>query len=777
MTPISAPVRAHQVAFDTGSFVRPVHRFGWEPVPVPAAGPPGVSGLRLLVVGADATLAGDVAAALRDLGAAADVCAPGHEPEPAAWDGIVDLNVTGQPYETGDTAWKSALERTVRVVQHRYADWRTEARVGRCCYLVVTEMGGRMGYDDAAVPQPLGGIWAGLAKCLPRELPNLAVKVIDVDRVAPVALARTVAGELCAADQFEVGYRDGVRCTLEARRRDTGPPRLALGPQDVVLVTGGARGVGFAFARGVAAETGCRVVVTGRSDLPDGQDWYTEDDEAYARRCRDRVASARTADQLRDIRAVQRRETELRSIRANLAAAGPSVSYERCDCADAEQVGALLRRIPAPAVIVHNAGIDEPRRLDEKSPAEVVRTVDVKVSGFGNLVAAVLAEPRLRDALKLLCNVGSLAGRLGGMIGQVDYSAGNEALARLGFWAATTHGLPVQTLCWPTWERLGVIANYDAAVRYVSTIAPDDGVRRWIGEITSAATGEVMFIGQIGTALVPSMLRGFWRFTGHPDLPRLHSLAHFLGELTEFELFAGLRTRVTYRAGTQPCLADFQVHGEPALPVSVLIEQACGLGDWVVPPGWPRQHLAEIRDVTVSLPGLRLAGATAFECLAAGVAGEDGWAVTVRITTGGRAVAAMTLVYRAEAPVLTDAVPVPVTRAAALPAGGLRWTGLALGVPEITGTAGGGWYARLPAVTAGDLWTVPFPPAPGITPAAVETAIRATAVTAGDLRIDRIVPCPGAQHVRELHGSPDGRDWLGVADGQPVLRLEGLTVR
>ena len=40
--------------------------------------------------------------------------------------------------------------------------------------------------------QPLVGIWAGLAKCLPRELPNLAVKVVDVQDTAPEAVAATV---------------------------------------------------------------------------------------------------------------------------------------------------------------------------------------------------------------------------------------------------------------------------------------------------------------------------------------------------------------------------------------------------------------------------------------------------------------------------------------------------------------------------------------------------------------------------------------------------------
>ena len=87
--------------------------------------------------------------------------------------------------------------------------------------------------------------------------------------------------------------------------------------------------------------------------------------------------------------------------------------------------------------------------LDRKTPEEVVRTVAMKVTGFANLVREIQADPARRAALKVFCNVGSLAGRMGGMIGRIDYAAGNEALARLGFWARDGLGLPVQTLCWP----------------------------------------------------------------------------------------------------------------------------------------------------------------------------------------------------------------------------------------------------------------------------------------------------------------------------------------
>jgi NAD(P)-dependent dehydrogenase (short-subunit alcohol dehydrogenase family) len=777
-----APVRPHLSAFDEDSFVRPVHRLVWHPVPTPLTGRDGphpVAGRRLLVLGDDPALVAAVAARARAAGAVVDEATPGHEPAAAAWDGIVDLNVTGSVYGLDAAHWRAALARTTATVQHRYADWRAEVRADHCFYLAVTAMGGLMGYRDAGGGQPLGGIWAGFAKCLPRELPNLAVKVVDVDAPDPGAVAEAVCAELAAWDLFEIGYRDGVRHALSPRKAEVAPAAFDLTAEDVVLVSGGARGVGFALARGLAERFGCHVVVTGRRALPVGADWLDAGTEAYDRRCAAEVAAARGAAELRATRARHRTQAEQRDVRANLndaARGGLRISYEPCDCTDPAQVADLFARVPPPAVVVHNAGIDEPKRLDLKSADEVARTVDVKVAGFANLLREVLAAPERRAALRVFCNVGSLAGRMGGMIGQIDYAAGNEALARLGFWARDHHGLAVQTMCWPTWERLGVIANYSAAVRYVSTIDPADAVRRWAAEIRSAGSDEVMFIGQVGAALVPNQLRGFWLFTGHPDLPRLHALAHFLGEVEEFEPFRRLRSAISHRAGTHPCLGEFRVGGAPALPVSVLLEQACAVADWVVPPGWPAQHLAELRDIVVHLPRLRL-DRPRFTTEAAGEQRPEGWTVAVTVRTeDGATACTLTLLYRATPPEPFAAAPAhtgerqPV--AAPRPAA-LLWPGIAIGRPTWFTRGDGTTEVLLPAVTANDLWTSAFPPEHGIAPAAVESIVRAAVPDADTpLRIARIAVRPGAQRVAALHGSPDGRTWLGTGDATTVLRVD-----
>ncbi|MFF3443403.1 hypothetical protein [Streptosporangium sp. NPDC002721] len=107
--------------------------------------------------------------------------------------------------------------------------------------------------------------------------------------------------------------------------------------------------------------------------------------------------------------------------------------------------------------------------------------------------------------------------------------------------------------------------------------------------------------------------------------------------------------------------------GRPALPVSVLVEQACSVADWVVPPGWPLQHLASIRDIRVHPSALVLDGGRfgtsavgetgpvldggRFTTSAVGETTEEGWTVHVTITAADGAVAgSMRLLYRPEPP-------------------------------------------------------------------------------------------------------------------------------
>ncbi|MCO5989587.1 KR domain-containing protein [Actinoallomurus spadix] len=749
-----------------------------------------LAGRRVVVLGQEATLIDEVVSALRARGARAETYSGSSAPPAAhAWDGIVDLNLTGTVYRFGDSCWREPLRITTAALQSVYPAWVREPRYGHHFYLAVTHLGGLMGYDEIPLPQPLGGIWAGLAKGLRFELPAIGIKVVDLDTASAPAIARAVESECAAWDRVEVGYRAGRRHGLTAGPRDVPAPTIDLGPADTVLISGGARGVGFAVARGLAESFGCRVVVTGRGELPTTEPWLSMNGEQFARWKKEQLGRAATSAQFGRLRKTLARVEHLREIDHNLrdaARAGLRVEYARCDCTDAEQVEALVASLtPGPSMVVHNAVADEWRRFDRRSIEEVQRSVEVKIDGFATLLGAVTSTPRRRGALRLVCNVGSVSGRVGGMVGQVAYSGANDGLARLGMWARNAMDVPVQTLCWATWDGLGNVPNHEAAARYGSMVDPTDGVRRWLDEIRAAHREEVVFLGDLGEAILPTQLAGLRDLRGFRGLKHLVSLEHYLGEVESYEEFRSIRSSTRLRAGAHPCLSEFRVDGRDALPVSVLLEYGVATGHWVVPAGRPRLHLTEIRDIGIRLDRLTIEGDHVSITKEGHGAFRDGrWQVRVEITRRtGEPVAAMTLVYDdSPATIPRDPLGPPGGRPAGAPArGGLDWTGVLFPPLPWLLDAQGGRAARLPLRAPADLWTKVSVPDVSVSPGAIEALVQAVVGEPGNerafrLRMERLVLGPGARRVRELHASADLTEWIGAeaAGRPPAMLAEGV---
>src|SRR5262249_37427416 len=149
---------------------------------------------------------------------------------------------------------------------------------------------------------------------------------------------------------------------------------LPLGPDDVLLVTGGGKGIAAECALALARETGVRLVLLGRA--------RPEDDPALA--------------------------TNL----CRLPRAGATARYYAVDVLGASGVAAAVRdatrkrgRITA---VLHGAGTNVPRLIAELDTASVLRTVAPKVDGARNVLDAL--DPA---ALRLFVMFGSLIARTG----------------------------------------------------------------------------------------------------------------------------------------------------------------------------------------------------------------------------------------------------------------------------------------------------------------------------------------------------------------------------
>ena len=499
-----------------------------------------------------------------------------------------------------------------------------------------------------------GGVWVGLAKTLPRELPNCNVRVLDLAPGGHDDLEERLLDELYQWGLFEIGYRDGRRLMVAGEAEDAPPPRIGLGEEDTILVTGGSRGIGFALARGLAGEFGVRVVVTGRSPLPADEPWLRLDEAEY-KAYETSVLKAPPDDgqTVAEARRGLERLRQLRELTANLEAAhanGLPIVYAACDFTDAGQLRALLESIgPGLTGVVHNASVSAPTRLPGKSLDAFLTTVETKVGVFLDLFEAVADRP-----LKFFCNVGSLVGRWGGMIGEIDYAAANAGLSIAGAWAAARAQFPVQTVCWPTWERLGgMIKNFDVTLSYMSALDVDEGVYRWKRELLGAESGESVFVGRVGKALFPAHLKGFPTSPGPAEHRRALHILPLPRRGAELPAVPVDRVREHAAGGGGAGAAGRPRRRRPgAAGERAARLHALSVGDWVQPEPPAQLHWRGLRDLEVALEALACSGGgLVLVKRGSGRWRGEEWVVDVELEVEpGRSLARVALVYSRDPP-------------------------------------------------------------------------------------------------------------------------------
>src|SRR5262249_4894501 len=120
------------------------------------------------------------------------------------------------------------------------------------------------------------------------------------------------------------------------------------------------------------------------------------------------------------------RQQEIAATLRQLREAGSEAVYLACDLADQAAVAAALgeirRRLGRVDGVIHGAGVEISRRIEEKTDEELKSVFRGKALGGLHLAGAL---PDLRFYVAFT----SIAGRYGNA-GQLDYSAANEVLVR-----------------------------------------------------------------------------------------------------------------------------------------------------------------------------------------------------------------------------------------------------------------------------------------------------------------------------------------------------------
>lgn len=398
--------------------------------------------------------------------------------------------------------------------------------------------------DLARVAVVHAGGAAGLVRTLQVERPDLVVRLLDRSTVdgAVTDPQRRMLRQLCETgesfEEFRVDDDSGQVLTprlVKEEPRDVGA--RPIGPGDVVLVSGGGKGIGAEAALCIGRDLGAQVAILGRSSGESDQ--------------------------------------ELRSNLDRFRAHGIKVTYHQADVADPDAVSAAIKTIEANsgpvAGVLHAAGVNEPALLDALTQESISLTWRSKVAGLINILDAL--DPH---QLRLLVAFGSLIGR-SGMRGEAHYAVANERMRRIVEDFGTNHeSCKTLTLDWAVWSGVGMGAKLgllDAMNQFgIRPISPDDGIALMLRLIASDGATSPVVTGRFGS--VEKTLP-----TRQVDLPFLRFLERPLVHYPGVELVV----EATLAGDTDRYLAEHQLDGLMLFPsvagIEAMAQVARGLTD------------------------------------------------------------------------------------------------------------------------------------------------------------------------------------------------------
>ncbi|MGH8908978.1 MAG: type I polyketide synthase [Egibacteraceae bacterium] len=404
-----------------------------------------------------------------------------------------------------------------------------------------------------------GGGGSAFARTLFLEAEHINVCVVDVGYDQAAGAADTIVAEVAAADGFvEAHYsadghrRSPVLRPLAAAPVGSAPDVLSgLGPADVLLVTGGGKGIAAECALALGQATGVRLALVGRS---------------------------RSGD-----------DPELDANLARMRAAGVQVAYASGDLTDPSRteaaIAALQQALGPITAVLHGAGMNIPCLIRELDEERVLATLKPKVHGLQHVLAAL--DSRAPAGLRLLIAFGSLIARAG-MRGEGDYGLANEWMAlEVERFAGAHPGCRCLTLEWSAWSGVGIVerlGRVEALTREGIDCMPVDlavdAMMRLLAR--SDVNGSIVLTGRVRqgpTVTFP-----------HSDLELLRFLEQPRVQYPGIELVVD----TTVRADKDLYLQDHVMDGNAIFPAVFALEAMSQAATAVRADGLPLTHFERV---------------------------------------------------------------------------------------------------------------------------------------------------------------------------------------
>ena len=287
-------------------------------------------------------------------------------------------------------------------------------------------------FGQSSAANPLSGGVSGFIKTLSKEY-GLKAKQIYSNNL------NFIYHEIENWDNLtEVAELNSKRVTLVKKEHQPGNiEKIGINSDDLMLVTGGARGICFECIKELCKEKKPGIALLGRTSIPDNIGDYLSLSQSELKSKRDDIKNILKAEgkKATPVNVEKRWKSFLNCIQIAqninfLKGQGINVSYYSVDISSQQDVVQVINRIEKDfnipvSIIIHAAGIEESKKFANKNLETAKKIVSVKLDGIWNILNSIN-----QNNLKRIICFSSIAGRFGN-IGQIDYAFANGYLSKL----------------------------------------------------------------------------------------------------------------------------------------------------------------------------------------------------------------------------------------------------------------------------------------------------------------------------------------------------------
>ena len=451
------------------------------------------------------------------------------------------------------------IKQSFSLAHHFAEDLCSSAAKGGAVFATITRMDGCFGFKGKGVLHPLHGALGGITKTAAIEWEGVCCHAVDIspewkenDQIALAAV-----NTIFSKGPVEIGFDQTSRYTLELKPSAAPEGRIDLGEQDVVVITGGARGVTAACAYSLAKHAKPIIVLLGRSPLPEAEpEWLGGlHDDAEIKKAILKNDYKHSKPTPAELEKAFKRYMAAREIRKNvekLRNSGATILYYSVDIRDSRAVFSTLDSVREKygqiRAIVHGAGVLEDRLIKDKTAQQFEHVFDTKAKGLN-----ILLEATKRDALKYLVLFSSVSARMGNK-GQADYAAANEVLNKVAQQEAHIRGdCRIISINWGPWDG-GMVSpslKHEFNRQNIELIPVKSGAMSMLFEMMGDLNNEIEVV--LGATMTP------------PKEMRDETFA-------EEEKSNGIRTEKLISIDGYPVLAAHRLNNKPVVPFALMLE-------------------------------------------------------------------------------------------------------------------------------------------------------------------------------------------------------------